>query len=185
MGRPAVVESRPWATAVPAAPGPTAVLDISLPRGVEVRQTGHRSASCLDVDVPALLVTTTAAATMAVAAPEQLRVVDLAGLRVAVRAFPAGCHWRPVPGLDSVLMGVAETSRDVAVGIQRLDLGTCRAQLVDCMIRQMECNPNHATMYTHHVHTQCTHTQIQTQAWSRSCSHGSATSSRRRCRRIA
>lgn len=121
VGRPALTESTPWAAA---GTDPTPVLDISLSRGLDVRHIGHRGASSLDVDVPALVVVTTSAAGAAAPAPEQLRLVDLAGLKLCVRASPTNCHWRCVPGLDAVLMGVGETSRDVAVSIQRLDLGT-------------------------------------------------------------
>jgi hypothetical protein len=93
------------------------LLDVSLARGLELRQTSYRTGSSLDVDVPALAVATAAN-------PEQLRLVDLNGLRLSMRASPANGHWMPVPGLDSVLMGVAEGSREVAVGVLRLELGT-------------------------------------------------------------
>lgn len=92
------------------------LLDVSLARGVELRQTKYRMSSSLDVDVPALAVATAAI-------PEQLRLVDLNGLRLSMRASPTNAHWVPVPGLDSVLVGVAEGSREVAVGVQRLELG--------------------------------------------------------------
>ena len=92
------------------------LLGVNLVRGLELRQTGYRMASALEVEVPALAVATAAA-------PEQLRLVDLNGLRVAVRAAPANGHWAPAPGLDSVLMGVADESREMAVSVQRLDLG--------------------------------------------------------------
>jgi hypothetical protein len=120
IGRPAVVASRPWAATAAGGSGAasTVLLDISLPRGIEARHIEHRAASrCLDVDVPALIVATITAAS------EQLRLLDLSGLRFSMRAFLTNCHWAPVPGLDSVLMGVAESSRDVTVSIQRLDLG--------------------------------------------------------------
>lgn len=128
MGNPALVSTRPWAVVAPPAIASTPVLEISLARGLDVQYDSYReAASCLDVDVPALLVTTQVA-TAPAPAPGQLRVVDLAGLRIRLRAFPSNCHWRHVPGLDAVLMGVGERSRDVAVSLQRLDLGSCSSQ---------------------------------------------------------
>lgn len=124
LGRPALRASRPWAEAAPT--GPTPLLDIRLPHGIEARHIGHRVASCVEVDVPALAVTTSAAASVTMPTLAPLSLLDLSGLHLSVRAFLANCHWVPVSGLDSAFMGVAENNRNVAVSVQRLDLGAHR-----------------------------------------------------------